>query len=368
MKAKKHELFLTVAFCGFLCLMLLLFLLAPKESYSQREKRYLTEFPTLTWDSLASGQFSQDLESYMADHMPGRDFFVGLNAYTNLLTGRQAAADIYVTADGRLVEAPTAWDEAAAQKNMDAIHQFAASVDGEISLMVVPSAGFWAADTIAHAAASYQDDVILRKLYTIAGPTIQTIDLLTLYQTQAAPECLYYRTDHHWTSRGAYLAYTAYCEDAKSQSHFRIETVSGFQGSTYSRSALWLTAPESLELWHGSHKITVSNAETAERHDGPFYVNRLEETDKYTVFLDGNHSLVRLHNPAGSGKLLVVRDSYGSCLGPFLAESYEEVILVDLRYYKQPVSQLLAAEDIQDVLICYSLNNFMTDANILWLR
>ena len=96
----------------------------------------------------------------------------------------------------------------------------------------------------------------------------------------------------------------------------------------------------------------------------------LEETDKYTVFLDGNHSTVRLDNPrnAGQGKILVIRDSYCNVFGGFLAESYETVVLVDLRYYKNPVSQLLAEEEFDRVLICYSIGNFMTDSNIIWLR
>ena len=96
----------------------------------------------------------------------------------------------------------------------------------------------------------------------------------------------------------------------------------------------------------------------------------LEELDKYTVYLDGNHSLVRIENPAaaGKGKLLVIRDSYANCMGTFLANSYESVVLVDLRYYKNPVSELLAAEEFTDVLVCYSLGNFMTDTNLIFLR
>ncbi len=365
MKTRKEDLFLTAAFCSFLAGMLLLFVLAPKEGYSQQEKRYLADFPTLTWESLASGEFAQELESYMADHMPGRQFFVGLNAYGDLLTGRQAAADIYVTTDGRLVEAPVTWDPATAEKNMDAINRFSASIEAEVSMMIVPSAGWLAQDSIAHSAAPYKDREMIAELYGMAGASIETIDLCQVFQDR---EGIYYRTDHHWTSRGAYLAYQAYCDDAKKEEDFRIETIQGFQGSTWSRSALWLTPAEELELWHGSEGITVSNAESPEIHDGAFYVNRLEEADKYTVFLDGNHSLVRLQNPAGTGKLLVVRDSYSNCLGSFLAENYQEVILVDLRYYKQPVSALITQEGIHQVLICYSLSNFMTDANIIWLR
>ena len=103
-------------------------------------------------------------------------------------------------------------------------------------------------------------------------------------------------------------------------------------------------------------------------HDSLFYRERLEELDKYTVFLNGNQPLVRIHNPEGQGKCLVIRDSYANCLGAFLANTYEEVVLVDLRYYKSPVSELVANEGFDDVLVCYSLYNFLSDANFPWLK
>ncbi len=372
MKFRKDELALTVGFCLFLGIMLLLFLFDPKKAFSELEKRYLAEPPVLTWDSIASGEFSREVETYMADHLPGRDFFVGLNAYANLLTGRQGAADIYVTTDGRLVEAPVLWNEAAVQKNMQAINLFAQSTGAKVSMMVVPSAGWTLQDTIAHPGTAYQDDTWIQSIYSQADAAISTIDIGALYGSYTDPGSLYYRTDHHWTSRGAHLAYEAFCQAAgipyKTADQFAIQTVTGFQGSIYSRSALWLTPAENLELWQGSPSLTVSNADAPGTHSGPFYMDRLKELDKYTVFLDGNHPLVRLHNPEGSGKLLVVRDSFANCLGAFLAESYEEVILVDLRYYKQPVSQLLQDENIENVLVCYSLSNFLTDTNIPWLR
>ena len=102
-----------------------------------------------------------------------------------------------------------------------------------------------------------------------------------------------------------------------------------------------------------------------------FYRERLEEADKYTVNLDGNHSVVRIENPNAltDDTLLVVRDSYSNSLGTFLSESYKTVILVDLRYFRSvPVSELAARENVDRVLICYSIGNFMTDTNMIFLR
>ena len=136
---------------------------------------------------------------------------------------------------------------------------------------------------------------------------------------------------------------------------------------------LWLTDADQVELWNSgkafvvtTHKNVLGTEGIA--HEGLFYRERLQELDKYTVYLDGNHPLVRVKNPEGQGKLLVIRDSYANCPGTFLANSYAEVVLVDLRYYKSPVSELVAAEGFDDVLVCYSLYNFLTDTNFPWLK
>ena len=363
MKPKKSDLLTIALFCGFLTAMAALYLILPKTEFSQLEKRYLASAPKADWDDIASGDWGEDVESYLADHIPFRDFFVGLNAYFDLYTGRQAGKDIQVLGDA-LVEAPVEIDTTAAQRKMNVINGFAETVGQTVDFAIVPSAGW------AHAGQSgeYFDDAIIRGIYAMTSENIRTVDMLSVFENH--PE-LYYRTDHHWTSEGAYEGYKTYMTEIgreyRKKSDFSIEIIEDFQGSTYSRSALWLTPGESLELWLGSENLTVTNAETEGIHEGTFYRNRLEEADKYTVFLDGNHSLVRIQNPEKTGKILVIRDSYSNCLGAFLAESYGEVVLVDLRYYASPVSEL-AAEGFDNILVLYSIGNFMTDTNIPRLR
>ena len=214
----------------------------------------------------------------------------------------------------------------------------------------------------------------IQNIYKQAGEYVTGFDITAVYQQAKDQDRLYYRTDHHWTSRGAYTAYRAYMQYKNRQylpqDAFSVSSVGGFFGSTYSRSGLWLTKGEEVELWDSGTKLSVQNAESDTVHESVFYRERLEELDKYTVYLDGNHSLVRVQNPdaAGKGKLLVIRDSYANCLGTFLAEGYAEVVLVDLRYYKEPISELVKQEEFDDILVCYSLGHFMTDTNIMFLR
>lgn len=349
-------------FCTFLLCTALGYLLLPKSEFSELEKRNLAQVPQADWTSLLSGDWGSEIETYLADHMPGRNFFVGLNAYFDLFTGRQVSKDIWVVED-RLVEAPVQADADTIQRNMQVLHRFAQTLGRSIDLAVAPSAGW------STGAAGYQDQAILSAIYAQAGDPVIPLDLTDLFAGQ--PD-LFYRTDHHWNSDGAYAAcqeiLAHFGRECPPAEMFRIQTVENFRGSTYSRSALWLTRGEELTLWHGSDSLTVTNGENSQPHSGVFYPERLEEADKYTAFLDGNHSIVRIQNPNAQGKLLVIRDSFSNSLGCFLAEAYGEVVLVDLRYYKQPVSQLVAQEDFADILVCYSIGNFLTDTNLVFLR
>lgn len=374
MKTKRSDILTCLLFCGFLAAMLVLYLALPGQSFSEKEKRVLAESPALTWDSLASGEYGDKVETYLADHIPGRDFFVGLNAYYDLFSGRQVTKDVYLAEDDRIVEAPVTWNDIQVRKNMNAINKFAETIGQKVDLMIVPSAGFCLQDSVKGLSDPYTDDVIIDGIYGLAGDNVSGVDLTDTFRSAEDVSQLYYRTDHHWTSLGAYLGYQAYMQslgrDYTAKESFAVTAHDGFYGSTYSRSGLWLTKSEPVEIWDSGKEFTVTNTETNEAHSGLFYEDRLNELDKYTVYLDGNHTMVRIQNPsaAGKGKLLVIRDSYANCLGTFLAESYEEVVLVDLRYYKNPVSELFETEEFTDVLVSYSIGNFMTDANVIWLR
>ena len=362
MKVKKSDILTIVLFCGFLFAMTVGYLLLPKKDFSESEKRYLTEAPKVTWDSVSSGEWGDEAETYMADHIPGRDFFVGLNAYFDLLTGRQVSKDIWLE-HGYLLEAPVEDNPAAVDSYLSYIRNFANTIGQHVDVMIIPSAG-WSAGL-----PEYPDSQIIDSIYAQCDGLLNPVDIRYVFQNGLS---LYYKTDHHWTSEGAHAAYAAYMQaigrDFRPESEFEKTIACMFHGSTYSRSALWLTPAEPLELWYGSDEITVTNGESDTTNNGVFYLNRLEDSDKFTVFLDGNHSIVRVYNPAQQGKLLVIRDSYSNSLGCFLAESYGEVVLVDMRYYKQHVSQLVTEEGFDNILVCYSVGHFLTDGNLIWLK
>ncbi len=359
---RKHNLAAAILFCGFLYTIAAGYLLLPSTDFSEMEKRYLAEAPDFHFDSVVSGKWSKEAETYLSDHVPLRNFFVGVNSYVELFAGRQHLKDVWLE-EGKLLEAPVALNQAAIDRNMKAIANLAQITGRNIHVMVVPTAG-WAAGV-----EGYDDEASIQAISSAASEGVIPVPVLDIYRGN--PD-LYYDTDHHWTSQGAHLGYQAFTRavgrESRAAEDFEVSIVEDFRGSTYSRSALWLTPAEEIQLWHGSDKLTVTNGETEGVHDGIFYYERLEDADKYAVFMDGNHSIVRVRNPDKEGKLLVIRDSYSNCMGGFLAESYGEVVLIDLRYYRSPVSVLMAEEGFDDILVCYNCANFLTDTNLMLLR
>ena len=368
MKTKACSLILTVLFPLALGGMLLAFLLLPREEFSVREKRFLAAPPALRLSEVVSGRFGEDAESFVSEHLPGRDFLVGLNAYYDLLCGRETAAEVRLGRDGWLFEAPVGFDGASLARNTEAVSAFAEKAGVPVTLMLVPAAGSLLPEKLPPLIDPYPDSRILAEAAALSSDAVHTLDLMALFGASDDPSALFYRTDHHWSSAGARLACSAFAAAQglpfPAAEDYRVTAVPGFTGTTYSRSALWGTPPETLELWDSGGAFTVENRESGVPHEGLFYTERLEEPDKYPVFLDGNHSLVRVHNPAGSGRLLVIRDSFANCLGCFLADCFAEVVLVDLRYYKTPVSSLLEEGNFDGVLFVYGAKNFMTDVNL----
>ena len=100
-----------------------------------------------------------------------------------------------------------------------------------------------------------------------------------------------------------------------------------------------------------------------------YFYDHLEEDDKYPVFIDGNHALTEITNSnASGGTILLVKDSFSHSLAPFLAENYSKIILVDMRYYKMSVSQIVEQENPEQVVFLYGIDNIATDTDLVWIK
>ena len=375
----RHPRAVVLLFIGIIVVMQAAFWLLPRRSFSENEKRVLSEAPQIDAAGIADGSVFRSIESYLSDHFPGRELWVGANAYLENAEGRGATEDIVRGTDGWLFTAPVSDDRETLWDNMQAITTFAEKQSVPVTMMAVPSAGAVVSDKLPALHLPYPDADLLEEARRIAGNTLHWVDLYTDFCSAEQPERLYYRTDHHWTSEGAYRAYCLLMEELGQSSvprdDFTVEQISGFYGTSYSKSGLWLTEPDTLELWTGSDIQAVTTVYDANRadpvtRDGMFFREYLEDADKYPVFLSGNHARVHIETNADSGKrLLVIKDSYAHALAPFLAEEYSTIDLIDLRYFKQQtISSWLEENPADEILLVYGLSSLAEDKNLQWLE
>ncbi len=362
-----------IVFVVFIVAMMVLFLVLPKKEYSSSEKRYLQQAPAFSFQSLMSGDFGKDFEKFLSDQTAGRNFWVGFASYYNYAIGNNGSNGIYKCADNYLVNDPE--DMSGLMRNVGYIEEFAESCPVDTTVMIAPSTGYICTDILPSVHREYRDDEMFAKMRETLR-SVNFVDLRETFQNAYADgDQIYYKTDHHWT---AYGAYTAYRELGKtlgytplSQSDYKITSYPDFYGTTYSSSGFWLTPPDTLEVWDNpKNDASVSTAitegaDTTEQGD-MFYYTHLEEDDKYPVYLDGNHPYTVIKNADATSdeKLLVIKDSFAHSLVPFLSDHYSEIIMVDFRYYMQPVSELIEREGIDRVLVLYSIDNLATDTNV----
>ncbi len=380
MRMRKNNSFLknltAILFCLFIGLMLLLFLIFPKGHYSSNEKRYLNAFPQLTLKTVFDGSFGKEFEAYLSDQAPYRELWVGLNGYYNLYSGRNGVSGVYSCDDNYLINVPINTNDGLTH-NIKVLADFAESTGISTTLLAAPTTGYIMEDLLPLNHLPYMDDENFKSIYTNKGD-MQLIDIRSTFKLSLQQgNQLYYKTDHHWTTLGAYTAYTKYCDALglipTPQDSFNINTYNNFYGTTYSKSALWLNPPDTIDVWTNKSnkniRVKIIEADKTKAYNNMFFTNRLNDDDKYPVFLDGNHSVVKIINPQSQGgRLLVIKDSYAHCFVPFLSEHYSEIIMVDLRYYNQPVSQMLLSEGIDSVLVLYSVDSLATDKYIKFLR
>lgn len=365
---RRQQIALIGAFVGVIVVFALFFLFLPKESRSVLERRSLAEKPSVTVDSVFSGQFGKDAETYMSDHFPGRSQFVGLYAGWGLLTGRNGQNGIYIGKNERLYPTPTAVNTTQIERNCAAMREFAQKNGLHASYLIVPSIGSLDADGLPLNHAPYRDAEIL------AAIAEQLPDFTGIVPDLRVEH--FYRTDHHWTSQGAYQAYQAcakaYGFAANPEDAYRKQIERNFYGTSYAKAGLWGITGDELELWHGNADISVEIHDDAAAPiyaDDVFFEDALKTMDMYNVYLDGNHGRVRLTNPQGQGKLLVIKDSFAQTLVPFLAEHYARIDMIDLRHFRRmAVSEFAAQEGYTDVLFVYGIDSVAASNDLLWLQ
>ena len=389
--SKKYAIFITVLFCLFTFGFGAALILTPSRDFSDQENRYLAQFKAPTADTLRSGKFMESFEKYVSDQFPLRDQWIRLKARSERLLGKQENNKVYFGTDGQTLFAqftPPA-DEELAQK-VGFVNKLGENLDVPVYFSLVPDKSFVLAGLLPANAPNVDDNSTIQKAMELCGDKVSFIDLTyalgnTCGNAEPSENVNFYRTDHHWTTLGAQRACQALMEgmglvgqetgtDGFSYQSLPYTQVSdSFYGTTYSSSGAAWVRPDAIHtvIPEGGTKghVTVTRyPEGKPIEGGLYYPEKLEVKDKYAYFLGGNQPLCVIKNPdARGGRLLVIRDSYSDSLAPFLAEEFQEVHLFDLRYNNTSLKKYVADNQIDQVLVLYSVSNFTTDQNLFKL-
>ncbi len=363
------------------------FWVVPDKAFSPEENRTLQTFPDLTPGGWLDGSVSADLIDYYADQFPARTSWVGLHGLSELATLRGESSGVLYAPNGQLAvrrfdvfvslteRAETDhYIPAHVQNGLDALVALDVTLDAAgipLTVLIPPrTVDVAAADFAYPAVLSDRLDAAIRD--TLSG-SVDHVDLLAeLRARHEAGEYVYYRTDHHWTTAGAYLAYTrvmgsfGMAADTLPADAFTVRTVEGFYGTTYSRAGLYFVEPDVLEIWEAADGSDARFCVRDERgntviENGFISEKYLSEKDKYSAFLDGTHRLLTITDTAAEGdrpRLLLARDSFANSMVPFLARHFD-IVMVNLSGGMTNLSELAKANDCDRVLVVCNRENLI---------
>ncbi len=341
---------LIAAFCSALGIIFLLLIVLPKHAgeISKLEFRSLADYPfrgksaaTLAGE-FVKGEASKNVDSFLEDHFPGRSFFIALNSYSTRLSGRNADQGVVKGRNGRLFDAPLAIDYEQVDRNIGFIDSFAEDNGLESYIVTVPSSAIECVDSLPALHLEYHDDELIEHVEEASKSNV--IDLMKVYSFHKDREGFFYRTDHHWTMDGAYYCYEEICKKMglkpSPKEYFAVERYD-FYGSYYREAGLWLTKPDTLEVWRNgaldSLSVSIGSEKTLREFTGAYDREKLApgEVDKYAAYLYSNNDLTVIENPNGNGEtLIIVKDSYGNSIAPLFANDFSRVVMIDTRYYR----------------------------------
>jgi hypothetical protein len=336
----------------------------PVNEYSQREKRPLATFPAFSWEALVDGNLTLDIESAVNDQFMARSFWVDLKATMEALLGKQENNGILFGKDGTLFKKRLVLPDQAI-KNLRYLDEFLEMVkDLSVTAVLVPGSDAVWTDRLPVGVPQLDHGALLSQWATEK----KLFNLIPAFT--ASSEALYYRLDHHWNLRGAYLAYTGLCDqwglDALPFESFAVESVNGFKG-TYANQGqpgsldsetLWFMDPDILDYQIGDeHFSSLIDREA------------LKGSDKYAAFLHGNPGLatITVREAENPRHLIVIKDSYANSLIPFFTAHFDRITVVDLRTFNGSLQALLN-EGADQILYLQNFHQFVDDINVAKLR
>lgn len=370
---KVQEKLVGIIFILTLFLFLIINVIVPDREKSVQENRMLATKPKFRLSSLISGDYDEKFEAYMDDQFVGRDMWRKLKVAVDRIGGSRLENGVYIGTNGQLLEQIEVADENHLAANIKAIKSFSESQSKiPVRMMLVPDA----ANVLNHSLPALAKPEDQTQMFSMVrkdlGDSVEWIDVSTELNKHKT-EKIYYKTDHHWTTLGAFYAFQAAApslgiEGDLSGNYVSYAVSDSFNGMLASKSGVNLGEKEQIDIYVPTEEDTdliVDYVDEGKRSTSLYDSSKLKEKDQYTVFLGGNSSLLDIRTVSTSTKrLLLVKDSFANSFIPFLTPYYREIVVVDPRYYSGTINDLMDSYRISEVLFLYSGNTFFKDNNI----
>lgn len=355
-------------------------IILPKSDFSEAENRYLKEFPQISLSEIFNNdkdnRFMTKFDAYISDHFPLRTSLITVKTKTDKLFGKQIINGVLML-DDKFVEIITDYNEDTVAKSVDAINHLAEVSKVPTYVMIVPTASGIYAEEIPEYYENIDQKSEIDNIYFNFSDDITTLNVYSkLYS--ARKDRIYYKNDHHWTSFGAYITYSAAIRKMGytpvELNNYNIQPVSkNFFGTYFSKALYDSYGGDIIEkYWTNGVNVTevsINSGNDVKTYDSMYFDEYLNKKDKYSYFLDNAmYPVVNIKTDlADENKLLIIKDSYAQCFVPFLTQHYTEITMVDMR----SILLLGAVVDVKDydqILILYNFSNFVTDENLKKLQ
>lgn len=371
MKRKISDLVIIAVFLIFIYGVVIGNIVSEDRSFSDMENRMLAKMPKISIESVWSGKFMTDFESYITDQFVVRDGFIRLKSAGERLIGKKINNGVYYGEDGYLGEQLLFLDSEQTSKNVNALKSYLDITDAKVYFALIPGSTEINSEKMPSSIPDVNQKEVIFEIYNdLAEYEVTCVDIYEELQQNRDKE-LFYKTDHHWTSLGAYHGYRALCNAMGMETvpitDYKETTKSNeFYGTLYSKTGAFWLQPDSIKTYVEEEDIVVERIDGNTMSEGElYYEEMLEKKDKYSMFLGGNQPLAIIKTgQVELPKLLVIRDSYFDSLAPFLTAHYSEIHIVDFRYNRGNIEEYMKNNNIEEVLIIYSLANFHEDKNI----
>jgi hypothetical protein len=362
-------------FPAILIAVMFLNILLPDKKFSAEENRLLQTMPKLSISSIFSGRFETKAESYAADQFMLRNMFIKIKSSFDTSLGSTESNNVFMCKDNYLMENISKLDTKKMENNYNSLAKLKQLYPNiNMDFMLVPNAANIMSDKLPLFAVTddqnKQMDDFFKKIQSIG---INPVDVRATFKKNKEEIELYYHTDHHWTTDGAYLAYQDFAKKNKLNSNIKYDALAvknDFRGTLASKSGFTNGLNDMIKIYLPKEGQNYKNSvifysDTKEKTTEFYKLNNLKKKDTYTVFGGSNHPIYSIKTPVSSQrKLLLIKDSYANSFIPFLSQDYREIIVIDPRYFFDDISVIIKANGITDILFLYNANTFFNDNSL----